>query len=394
MPSAENAVRIACPPYDVLSKGEAQQIAATSDQSFVGVIRPEIDDSITNPYSDSAYAAAKNNLDNAVSTGSLAVQEPGIYLYRQVIGAHAQTGVVCCYDVDQYRAGKIKKHEKTRPDKEDDRVRHMLACSAHPEPVLLTFVSNPQINQLIATEASNSTCFDFVAEDGVRHMGWRVSEADAFVKAFEQVDAGYIADGHHRTAAADRASTKWRSEHLGDDHFECDRVLSVFFPVDQLRILAYNRVASFPDGMNVESFREKLNQVGQVEPTAEKVPSNRGNICCYFDGQWHRLQFQSDSIPNDTIGSLDVSLLQDKVLAPLLEVDDPRTHPGIQFVGGTRGTDALELFVNSGKGDVAFSMYPTSIEDLIQVSDEGNVMPPKSTWFDPKLLSGLFVHPF
>ncbi|MEL7496400.1 MAG: DUF1015 family protein [Planctomycetota bacterium] len=391
IPSKAHAPSVACPPYDVLSIDEAQSIANQSPESFVHVIRPEVDPSIEDPHSKTAYEAAKRQLDDTVQSGQLVEHEPAIYLYRQAAEDHVQTGIVCCYDVQQYRDGLIKKHETTRPDKEDDRVEHMLACNAHPEPVLLTFRSNDQVDQLIDTGTQSDPIFSFKAGDGVQHTGWKVDSGDAFVDAFSKIEAGYIADGHHRTAAADRVAKQVSN----DQATEADRVLSVWFPSDQLRILAYNRIARRPDGVTVSHILQQLATVGELVKTDNPTPSKAGQVCIYCDGTWHSLRFAAELISeSDLINSLDVAILQEHVLAPIFGIDDPRTDPDIEFVGGSKGTLALQTAVDSGQADFAFSMFPTSLDSLITVSDQGDVMPPKSTWFDPKLRSGLFVHRF
>lgn len=396
IPDSENAAEVACPPYDVLSLEQARGIAENSPKSFVKVIRPEIDPAIENYHAPVAYQAAKTNLESVVNSGDLVAQEPAIYLYRQSIDDHSQTGVVCCYDVEQYREGLIKKHEKTRPDKEDDRVRHMLACSAHPEPVLLTFPSDNTIDSMIEVDCHTLPIFDFAADDGVQHTGWRVQDPEAYVQAFSNVQAGYIADGHHRTAAADR--TAQQCEQANDEHNgseEYNRVMSVFFPVSELRILAYNRHVKLPPGLTVQAMLEKFKSIGELSDVQQSSPSRSGEVCFYCEGKWQTLIFPSYLKTNsDLIDSLDAAILQDHVLNTVFGIDDPRTNPNIGFVGGSLGTKVLEQIVDAGDASIAFSMFPTSIEELIAVSDQGEVMPPKSTWFDPKLRSGLFVHPF
>ena len=356
LPQPEKASQIACEPYDVISADEARQAAAGNDISFLHVVRPEIDfPEGADPYSDAIYEKAAENLRRLMADGLLSEDEqPGMFIYRQVFQGKEQYGIVCCYDVQQYRDEQVKKHEKTRPDKEDDRTRHLTTCSAHAEPVFLSFRDTDRIGELIQGDTGSDWIIDFEAGDGVRHTVWRVSDAAAYSEAFENVDAIYIADGHHRCAA------RW----------------PLHRPADEL--LA------------------KLAAIGTVEKTDNPVPKQAGRLCVYAGGgQWYHFEFDSSRIDeNDPIESLDVALLQNLILEPILGVGDPRTDHRIGFVGGVRGTKELEQRVDSGKVAIAFSMYPTSIEQLFEVSDTGKIMPPKSTWFEPKLRSGLFVHRF
>ena len=398
MPDAAEASRIACEPYDVISTQEAKQAADGNDISFLHVIRPEIGFSAeTDPYSEPIYLKAAENLNSLQNSGHLSqAEEPAIYVYRQIFQGRAQHGVVCCYDVQNYRSGEIKKHEKTRPVKEDDRTRHLTTCSAHAEPVFLTFKDDSTIDALIVSDVSGSHVIDFEASDGVQHTIWKAANAQAYVDAFASLDAVYIADGHHRTAAGERAATQRQSEnsqHTGDEEY--NRVLSVMFPASQMRILAYNRVVSDLNGLTEDEVLEKLASIGTIEKTDNPVPGAAGSVCVYFGDGWSKLTFSPDTIDaSDPINSLDVALLQSQILTPILGVGDPRTDERIGFVGGIRGTDELEHLVDTGKKAVAFSMFPTSIEQLLNVSDADKIMPPKSTWFEPKLRSGLFIHRF
>ena len=398
MPNAAKASQISCEPYDVISTQEAKQAAEGNDISFLHVIRPEIEFSPdTDPYSEPIYLKAAANLNSMEQAGHLSpTDEPSIYIYRQIFQGQAQHGVVCCYDVQHYRSGEIKKHEKTRPVKEDDRTRHLTTCSAHAEPVFLTFKDDPTINQLIESDIVGDHMIDFEAEDGVQHTIWKAANAQAYVDGFAKLDAVYIADGHHRTAAGERAATQRQSEndnHTGDEEY--NRVLSVMFPANQLRILSYNRVVADLNGLTGDALLEKLKSIGTLEPTDNPQPESAGCVCVYMGDDWHKFTFAADSFdPSDPINSLDVALLQSQILSPILGVGDPRTDNRIGFVGGIRGTEELERVVNSGKQAIAFSMFPTSIEQLINVSDADKIMPPKSTWFEPKLRSGLFIHRF
>ena len=398
MPNRENASSIACEPYDVISAEEARQRSAGNELSFLHVVRPEIDfPADTDPYSRQIYLQAAKNLDSMQRLGHLVEQDnESIYVYRQVFNGRQQYGIVCCYDVEHYRNGEIKKHENTRPVKEDDRTLHLTTCSAHTEPVFLTFKDSAEVNGLIEQDSSRDYLIDFEASDGVRHTIWNVADAHNYVEAFKSIESVYIADGHHRTAAGERAATQRQSEnseHTGNEQY--NRVLSVMFPAGQLQIMAYNRVVSDLNGLNTEQLIEKLREIGTVEKTDDPLPDKPGIVCVYFGEGWYKVTFLLDSIDaNDPIDSLDVAILQAQILTPILGIGDPRTDERIGFVGGIRGTDELERLVNQGHQAIAFSMYPTSIDQLINVSDANKIMPPKSTWFEPKLRSGLFVHRF
>lgn len=398
LPSQENASKIACEPYDVISAAEARERAVGNSLSYLHVVRPEIDfPEDADPYDDRIYDKAASNLQTLIDNGHLSEEEqPGVFLYRQIFQQREQYGIVCCYDVEQYRDGTIKKHEKTRPDKEDDRTRHLTTCSAHAEPVFLCFKDDPVISELIRVDCGQQPIIDFVADDDVTHTVWRATDSQAYVHAFENVESVYIADGHHRTAAGERAATARQQanpNHHGGEEY--NRVLSVMFPAGQLEILAYNRVVKDLNGLSTGQFLEQLSGLGAVAPVDNPVPDKTGKLCIYVDKNWYHFEFPTDSIDlTDPINSLDVALLQSRILEQILGVGDPRTDKRIGFVGGIRGTDELEKRVDSGEMAVAFSMYPTSIEQLIDVSDSDKIMPPKSTWFEPKLKSGLFVHRF
>lgn len=366
-----DAAAVASPPYDVVTTDEARALAGP--QSFLHVTRPEIDlPEGADAHGDEAYAKAHENFARFLAEGVLVEdEEPGIYLYR--VGA--QTGVVCCYAVIDYENDVIKRHERTRPDKEDDRTRHMLAIGAHPGPLFLTYRDRPEIARLLEHDTRGEPLFDFTAPDGVRHSGWRTSRARAYLDAFFGIEA-YIADGHHRAAAAARVA----KERGG----EAGRALGVLFPASELTILAYNRVVADLNGLTPAEVRAGL----FLEETGDKEPARTGLVSVYLDGAWFTLDLKPGA------DDLDCALLQENVLAPTFGIGDPRTDPRISFVGGARGTAALEAAVDAGEAAIAFSMYPTTIEQVMAVSDRGEVMPPKSTWFEPKLRSGLFVHAF
>lgn len=398
MPPPTDAAKIACEPYDVISTEEARERSTGNPKSFLHVVRSEIDlPEDADPHAAAVYDVAAKNLQSMIDSGLLIEQgSPAIFIYRQIWQGREQYGVVCCCDAAQYRSGHIKKHEKTRPDKEDDRTRHMTTCSAHAEPVFLTFRDTDQIGKLIKSDSSGKPSIDFTANDGVSHAVWQVANPQAYVDAFAELDALYIADGHHRTAGGERAATERQRDnpqHAGNEEY--NRILSVAFPASHLRILAYNRIVKDIGEMSREELMTKLGSIGKLTPIADPVPKKAGSVCVYAGAGWHLLEFPADSIDQtDPINSLDVSLLQSRVLEPVLAVGDPRTDARIGFVGGIRGTKELEKLIDSGKAGVAFSMFPTSIEQLLNVSDAGQIMPPKSTWFEPKLRSGIFVHRF
>ncbi|MFM1889921.1 MAG: hypothetical protein RLZZ565_678, partial [Planctomycetota bacterium] len=357
-------------------------------------LAPEVD-----CHDPEVYRVADRNLQSMIEEGTLVRDaKPTVYLYRQVMGGKAQLGLVCCVEVAQYRTGDIRKHEKTRPDKEDDRTRHLLATSCHAEPVFLCFRDRAIAGSTIAARMQADTAtrpvFHFTAADGVTHTGWKVEDPSPYVAAFGELDRIYIADGHHRSAGADRAAAAAAAAmpDAGPDA-EFGRFLAVLFPHDELRILPYNRVVKDLNGLSTEQFLERLRGIGTVKPAAAGTPAKRGEVFVFVGGTWWSLEFPEGSIDrNDPIASLDVALLQDRVLAPILAIGDPRTDPRIEFVGGIRGCDERER--RAGAAGVAFSRHATSAAELLAVADANEIMPPKSTWFEPKLRSGLFVHEF
>ncbi len=395
-PVPELAAQVAAVPYDVVNREEAVALAQGNPHSFLHVGRSDIDLAPeVDPHDAIVYAKAKDELDRLIAEGTMVRDgEPALYLYRQVMDGREQTGVVGCVHVDDYERDLIRKHEKTRPDKEDDRTRHMLTLNANAEPVFLTYRERREIDALAASVAKGSPLYDFTAPDQVRHTVWRISDPAPLVQAFGAISHAYVADGHHRTAGAWRAGKELRSanpRHRGDEEYNW--FLAVLFPAAQLRILPYNRTVRDLSGMGPAEFMTRLGRIGKLTPTKDPAPPRPGVFCVYLAGGWHSLQLDPASIDrSDPIGSLDVSLLQDRVLAPLLGIGDPRTDRRIDFVGGIRGPADLERRVNQGEAAVAFSLYPTSLEQLMAVADSGQVMPPKSTWFEPKLRSGLFVH--
>jgi uncharacterized protein (DUF1015 family) len=395
-PPPELAARVAAVPYDVVSREEAAALAEENPHSFLHVGRSDIDlPPDTDPYDPRIYAAARAALDRFVARGTLVRdREPNLFLYRQEMDGRSQTGIVGCVHVDDYEHDVIRKHEKTRKDKEDDRTRHVLTLNAHAEPVFLTYRPVAELDELARTAAGALPLYDFTAPDGVRHTVWRVVDPDAWVRAFCTVPVAYVADGHHRSASAWHAGRERRAanpQHRGDEEYNW--FLAVLFPSNQLRILPYNRLVKDLNGLTPAAFAEQLRSLGRLERTAEPSPSAPASFGLYFDGAWQRLTLDERFIDRaDPIGSLDVSLLQDRVLGPILGIGDPRTDKRIDFAGGIRGPGELERRVRSGEMALGVAMYPTTLEQLIAVSDAGAVMPPKSTWFEPKLRSGLFVH--
>jgi uncharacterized protein (DUF1015 family) len=379
-------------PYDVMSSAEARQMARGNTISFLHVSKPEIDlsDNI-DAYDARVYAKGRENFSRMIAEGVLQKEEtPRFYFYRQIMGQHRQTGLVAVASCEDYLKGLIKKHEFTRPDKEDDRVRHMEALDAQTGPVFLVYRAVAKMNDIAAASMAQPPDTDFTAADGIRHTSWTVREPEAMAAisaAFAAMPSLYIADGHHRSAAAARVY-QTRKGAGGSAWF-----LSVIFPHDQLQILPYNRVLKSLPGMGGAQLLTKLQSVFQVSPGGAGQPTAKHEVGLYVEGQWHALRFRPElTAGQSALDSLDVSLLQKHVLAPIFGIDDPRTSKGIQFVGGIRGTSELEKLVNSNEYACAFSMYPTGIEDLMAIADAGGVMPPKSTWFEPKLRDAMFCH--
>jgi uncharacterized protein (DUF1015 family) len=395
-PRADRADKVASVPYDVVNTEEARALAAGNPLSFLHVSRPEIDlPKDTDIYSEAVYRKAAENFERLIATCPLEREEtPSIYLYRQIMGDHEQIGVVACSSVDEYDNDTIRKHERTRRDKEDDRTRHMLTLHAQTGPVFLTYRAQQSIDVMVMETMMANALFDFTAPDGIQHTVWRVPDPVRFVQAFREVPFLYIADGHHRAASASRARAELRSQnpnHDGDEDYNF--FLTVIFPDEQLQILPYNRVVKDLNGLSKEQFLAAVRENFDVKQNADPSPAERGNWSMYLDGEWYGLGRRSDAVkPDGTVASLDVSLLQDRLLDPILGIKDLRTDKRIDFVGGLRGTAELEKLVNEGKAAVAFSLYPTTVEELLRVSDAGEIMPPKSTWFEPKLRDGLLMH--
>ncbi len=393
-PRPELASRVAAVPYDVVDTAEARQLAAGNPDSFLHVSRPEIDlpDSV-DIHDDAVYAQGAAALQELIARGTLLREAaPHYYLYRQIMGDHSQTGVVACSHIDDYADDTIRKHEKTRQDKEDDRTRHTSTLNANSGPVFLTYRDSPALDRLVTEAAAATPLYDFTAIDGIRHTVWRVdTPAAAWQEAFAAVPLAYVADGHHRAKAAYRAGSERRAanpNHTGEEEYNW--FLTVLFPQSQLRILPYNRIVVDLNGMTPDQFLARLATEFEITPTDEPAPDGPRATHCYLAGRWYRITWPP--FDADPVSILDVSVLQERLLQPLLAIDDPRTSERIGFVGGIRGTAELVRRVDSGAAAVAFSMYPCSVAQMMDIADAGQVMPPKSTWFEPKLRSGLLIH--
>jgi uncharacterized protein (DUF1015 family) len=397
-PKPEVASRIAAVPYDVVSTGEARALADGNPLSFLRISRAELElPPSTDPYSDAVYERAARNFETLRHSSLTIEDEPSVYLYRLRMGAHTQTGLAACFSLDEYDRDIIKKHERTRRDKEDDRTRHMLALGAQTGPVFLTFRATADVDRAINRATAGPPLFDFEAVDGVHHTIWRGDGADrdALVAVFDGIPALYIADGHHRAASAARARTEMSRRGLTGtslgDGAGAATFLAVAFPHDQVQILPYNRSIKDLDGLSKDQFLRTVADRFEVA-AGPATPARRGEIAMYFEGRWQTLRPRVPPDPSDPIGSLDVSVLQEQLLAPILQIADVRTDKRIDFVGGVRGTGELQTLVDSGRAAVAFSLYPVRVSDLMAVSDAGAIMPPKSTWFEPKLRDGLLIH--
>ena len=382
------------PPYDVLNSQEARERVVGKPWSFLHISKAEIDlAEDVDPYDPSVYAKAAENLQKLVNEGILTREsEPRYYVYQLKMGNHTQTGLVAAASVKDYDSNRIRKHEFTRPAKENDRVRQIEALNAQTGPVLLAYKSQPELDSMLEKVTEQTSLYDLTADDGIGHTFWVVEDDEMTKKitaAFDAMPAIYIADGHHRSASASRvAKSKGDAEDAMSHYF-----LSVIYPHNQMKIFDYNRVVTDLNGMNKDEFIGKIKQSFSCEKAQVPVkPSKSGEFGMYIDGEWYLLNINPDLIPVDPVARLDVSLLADNLLAPLLNITDPRTDTRIDFVGGIRGLEGLEKRVDSGEMVAAFSMYPTSMEDLMAVADANEVMPPKSTWFEPKLADGLISH--
>lgn len=395
VPAAAHASEVACVPYDVVDAAEAAVLAAGRPRSLLHVDRAEIDlPAGTDPYSPQVYAKAKENFLRLQADGSLVREtEPCLYLYQQEMDGRRQRGLVALCNVEDYDGGIIKKHEKTRQDKEDDRTRLVDTLSANTGPIFLTYRDESALGKLADRAAAGEPRNDFTAPDGIRHTVWRIPGGAEWIRAFGRVPAAYIADGHHRAASAARVARLRRernSQHNGTEDYNW--FLCVLFPAGELKILPYNRVVADLNGRTPKAFLDALRPIFGLEENAPASPPEPGRVSLYLEGRWYGLR--CPVAPSaDPVARLDVSILQEKLLAPILGIDDPRTSKRIDFVGGIRGPQALVKQVDA-RGGAAFSMYPTTVAQLMDIADAGQIMPPKSTWFEPKLRSGLFIHTF
>ncbi|MBK5931271.1 DUF1015 domain-containing protein [Halochromatium salexigens] len=412
-PGAEHAAEVAAPPYDVMSASEARAMVQGRPASFLHISRAEVDlPEGTDPYAEAVYAKARENLERLRAEGILRQDpSPRYYVYRLSLGEHRQTGLVAAASVEAYRAGRIRRHELTRPAKEQDRVRQISALNAQTGPVFLAYRAAAAIDKRLQAVSERPPALDISAPDGIRHQLWSIDDGDeiaAFGQAVEALERLYIADGHHRAAAAARVAETRRNADAGGPSGErtrngdrihsedSDHFLAVLFAHDQLRILPYNRVVRDLNGLTPQDFLERVAEAYRVEPSTQPVaPTARGEVGLYLAGRWSRLSLAPERIPaNDPIGRLDVSLLHEQLIAPLLDIHDPRRDERIDFVGGSRGLAGLSTRVDSGEMAAAFSLPATRMDDLLAVADADALMPPKSTWFEPKLADGLVSHLF
>ena len=392
-PAPAAAPAVSSVPYDVVSTDEARQLATGNPLSFLHVTRSEIDlPDGTDPYAAEVYARARENFDQLRQRAPLIEDdEPSLYFYRLRMGDHVQTGIAGCVSVDEYESDVIKKHERTRRDKEDDRTRHIIELRAQTGIVFLTYKASSGVDAIERRVTSGEPLYAFRADDGVEHTIWRASaeDAQAVVGEFSKIPALYIADGHHRAASAARARTELRAQ--GGEH-DADTFIAVAFPDDQMNVLPYNRTVKDLAGRSPEAFLDELRTLVPVAP-GTPAPERKGDVRMYLGGAWYALDLSSLKPEDDSrAASLDVALLQRHVLEGLLQVGDVRSDKRIDFIGGARGTAALEQAVESGRAAVAFSMFPVDVGDLMAISDAGGIMPPKSTWFEPKLRDGLLIH--
>lgn len=395
-PASEKAEEVSCVPYDVVHEPEVRKFIEANPFSFLRVTRPEAEFlENSNPGSTEIFARAKENLQKFIAEQIFAREaEPSFYIYRLSTDTHAQTGVVACCSLDEYELGTIKKHEKVRPDKVEDRTKHMLAVEAQTGLIFLAFRVTDRIKLLIFEATQTKPLYDFCCADGVQQTVWRVALTEDLTEAFADVPTLYIADGHHRIESANLARNILREQnpnHTGAEDYNF--VVAGIFPAEDLQILAYNRVVKDLNDLSEEEFFRRIGETFTVTRTNEKVPPRHGEICMYLNGNWYKLKLAVgfSQVPN-AIENLDVSILQNYLLAPILGINDPRTDTRIGFIGGVRGINELEKTVDDGAAKIAFSLFATTMNDLFTVSDMNEIMPPKSTWFDPKLKDGLLIH--
>ena len=399
LPSPDKVALVAAVPYDVVNSQEAAELAKDNMLSFLRVAKPEIElEPGIDLYDDKVYAKAAENFKRLSETAPLTLDsEKHLYIYSLRMGNHLQTGIIGAASTEDYDNNVIKKHEKTRKDKEDDRTRHVMTLRSHTGPVFLTYRDNSEIDTIVDEIIAGAPLFDFTAPDGIQHKLWRVEESESAEIAglFQGVSSLYIADGHHRAASASRTAAECRKNnpnHNGQEDYNF--FLAVAFPSSQLQILPYNRAVHDLNGLEKDDFLSAVSADFEISDTDKSIAERPGDIRMYLDGKWYKLTCKQGILSSDVIGCLDVSILQDYILSPVLGINDPRTSKKIDFVGGIRGTEELEKLVDSGRAEVAFSMYPTTVEQLIAIADAGEIMPPKSTWFEPKLRDGMVCHNF
>jgi uncharacterized protein (DUF1015 family) len=394
---------IASYPYDVLSSEEARDLAKDNPYSFLHVVKPEIDlPAGTDLYSQPVYDRAKENFTKFIQEGIL-IQErdPKLYIYRQTMEGREQYGIVGCVSVEDYDSDVIKKHEHTRPAKEQDRITHVDITNANAGPIFLTYRAREMINSLVAEAVKNDPVYDFIASDGIGHTVWIIEDdtiSETIIEEFSAIDFLYVADGHHRSASAAKVASQRKATnpgHTGEEEYNF--FLAVLFPDEQLQILDYNRVIKHLNDHTKDELFHTLDSIFSLEDMGADSykPQTKGEVSMYLEKRWYKLTIKSEvaqAYQDDPVKSLDISVLQDKILGPFFGIHDPRTSDDIDFIGGIRGLEELVRLVDSGKFQVAFAMYPVSIEELMNIADAGEVMPPKSTWFEPKLRSGLLVH--
>lgn len=400
-PAPALAAKVAALPYDVMNSEEAREMTKGNPYSFLHIDKSEIDlPAGTNLYSDEVYNKAKENFYRFISEGTLIQdQEPHLYIYRQIMDGRSQFGIVGCCSIEDYNQNHIKKHEHTRKDKEEDRIHHVDTTDANTGPIFLTYRSRDTINKIVAKLSSAKPDYDFVSEDGITHTAWVVIDnnaAETIIAEIAKVENLYIADGHHRAASAVNVGNRRKAANPNQTgNEEYNYFLAVLFPDEQLKIMDYNRVVKDFNGHTEKDFFAELNKFFTIEEkgSAEYKPAKKGEIGMYSNKKWYKLNTKNGIVDlKDPVNSLDVAVLQNNILKPFLGVDDPRTSKRIDFIGGIRGLKELVKLVDSGKFQVAFAMYPTSIAELMNIADAGEVMPPKSTWFEPKLRSGLLCH--
>ena len=392
-PIPSKVAQVACVPYDVIDRSEARALAENNPLSFLHVVRPEIDlEEQMDEYAPAVYEKGAENL-KAFAESDYTVQDekPWVYVYRLVMHGQAQSGVFGCVAVEEYDDNRILKHEDTRPAKEEDRTRHIVTQRAHAEPVILTYEDVESIDTLVRSTVQSEPLYDFGSNDGVRHTVWKAHQQGEMIDAFQEVNRLYVADGHHRCKAASRAAAEWRASSTRFP--EAGFFPAVLFPVSQLRILAYNRIVRKLPTTPSDFLDSLAGKFDVSVDSNEKTPGREGSVCLYLGGCWHTMMLP-ETKRSRISDELDVARLGEYLLEPELGITDPRSDPNLDFVGGIRGTDELKHLVDSGKAELAISMYPTSSEQLLAVSDAGLLMPPKSTWFEPKLRSGLLVHPY